>query len=84
MKQERVVRKRTRKQPSVSAISRPFRSANFVKGYPYMQQRTVCYARIRDNDQIETKWLPVGHLEFYICKIHHVLSLCIYSTEYFI
>ena len=25
--------------------------------------------------KIETKWLPVGHFGFYICKICHVLSL---------
>ena len=27
------------------------------------------------SDKEQTKWLPVGHFEFYICKMCHVLSL---------
>ena len=57
------------KQPSVN-VSRKiwYRhiSANFEKGYPYVtQERLSCKDSEIMSEQIEIKWLPVGHFGYY-------------------
>ena len=45
-----------------------------------MYQRTFYHASKDSEIEIETKWLQSAILNFYICKICHVLSLC--TTEH--
>ena len=51
-----------------------------MKGYPYETQDSTLCKNSEMISKIETKWLPVGHFEFYICKICHVCPCVTLNT----